>query len=135
MNSGRMARLLEQTARAIYDARGPRAVHPGQWAVLRYLAGAESKERTVSGVASYLGVTHAPASRAVAALARKRLVTVQSSREDRRVRQIDLTEEGEALLTKDPVNRLTSALDELDEKRQREFAQTLEIIYDRLAKA
>jgi DNA-binding MarR family transcriptional regulator len=130
-----MARLLEQTARAIYDARGPRAVHPGQWAVLRYLASADGKSRTVSGVANYLGVTHAPASRAVAALARKKFVTVESSKEDRRVRQIDLTETGRALLQKDPVNRLTSAIDELDESRQQEFAKTLEIIYDRLARA
>ncbi len=135
MKSCGMARLLEQTARAIYDARGPKAVHPGQWAVLRYLASAPDKERTVSGVANYLGVTHAPASRAVAALARKRYVTVQSSKEDRRVRQIDLTETGAALLQNDPVNRLTSALDDLDERRAQEFAQTLEIIYDRLAKA
>ncbi len=135
MKSCGMARLLEQTARAIYDARGPKAVHPGQWAVLRYLASAPDKERTVSGVASYLGVTHAPASRAVAALARKHYVTVQSSKDDRRVRQIDLTETGAALLQNDPVNRLTSALDDLDEQRAREFAQTLEIIYDRLAKA
>ena len=89
----------------------------------------------MSGVASYLGVTHAPASRAVAALARKRYVTVQSSKDDRRVRQIDLTETGAALLQNDPVNRLTSALDDLDERRAQEFAQTLEIIYDRLAKA
>ena len=33
-----VARLLEQTARAIYESRGPRAIHAGQWAVLRYLA-------------------------------------------------------------------------------------------------
>lgn len=135
MSSIGMARLLEQTARAIYDARGPRAVHPGQWAVLRYLASADTIDRTVSGVANYLGVTHAPASRAVAALARKRLVTVRSSKEDRRVRQIDLTDAGTDLLKKDPVNRLTSVIDELDEKAQKEFAKTLEIIYDRLAKA
>jgi len=129
-----VARLLEQTARAVYDSRGPRAVHPGQWAVLRYLALAGPKARTVSGVAAYLGVTHAPASRAVAALARKKLVTVQSSDEDKRVRQIDLTAEGSVLLEKDPVHRLTSAIDELDEPRQQEFARTLELIYDRLAK-
>lgn len=135
MSSIGMARLLEQTARAIYDARGPRAVHPGQWAVLRYLASADTAERTVSGVANYLGVTHAPASRAVAALARKRFVTVRSSKEDRRVRQIDLTEAGTDLLKKDPVKRLTSAIDALDETAQMEFAKTLEIIYDRLAKA
>ena len=65
--------LLEQTARAVYEARGPKAIHAGQWAVLRYLARAGRQARTVGGVATYLGVTHAPASRAVASLARKDL--------------------------------------------------------------
>ncbi len=109
METNVVARLLEQTARAVYDARGPKAVHPGQWAVLRFLAGADATERTVSGVADYLGVTHAPASRAVAALARKKLVTVKSSSVDKRVRQIDLTAAGKSLLNKDPVRRLMKA--------------------------
>ncbi len=130
-----IARLLEQTARAIYDARGPRAIHPGQWAVLRYLARAGRQARTVGGVATYLGVTHAPASRAVAALARKNLVTVRADAEDRRVRRIDLTATGRSLLDQDPVHRLTSAIEQLPADRQTAFAGTLELLYDTLAKA
>ena len=90
MDASVVARLLEQTARAVYESRGPKAVHPGQWAVLRYLARAGRQARTVGGVATFLGVTHAPASRAVAALARKELVTVKTDAEDRRVRRIDV---------------------------------------------
>ena len=55
MDASVVARLLEQTARAVYDARGPRAIHAGQWAVLRYLARAGRQARTVGGVATYLG--------------------------------------------------------------------------------
>ena len=84
MDASVVARLLEQTARAVYEARGPKAIHAGQWAVLRYLARAGRQARTVGGVATYLGVTHAPASRAVASLARKDLVTVKADAEDRR---------------------------------------------------
>ena len=96
MDASAVARLLEQTARAIYESRGPRAIHAGQWAVLRYLARASKQGRTVGGVATYLGVTHAPASRAVASLARKSYVTVKADTEDRRVRRIELTPAGKA---------------------------------------
>src|SRR5215813_4703975 len=104
MDASVVARLLEQTARAVYESRGPRAIHAGQWSVLRFLVRARREDRTVGGVASYLGVTHAPASRAVAALARKDLVTVKADAEDRRIRRIDLTAAGKALLDHDPVH-------------------------------
>jgi DNA-binding MarR family transcriptional regulator len=130
-----VARLLEQTARAIYDSRGPRAVHAGQWAVLRYLARGEIQERTVGGVAAYLGVTHAPASRAVSSLVRKGLIIVRADPEDRRVRLIDLTSAGAALLDHDPVHRLTAAIDALGSDRRKELAVALETLYGRLNKA
>jgi DNA-binding MarR family transcriptional regulator len=129
-----IARLLEQTARAVYDDRGPRAVHPGQWAVLRYLARAGRQARTVGGVADYLGVTHAPASRAVASLARKKLVEVEADSEDRRVRRIDLTPEGRQLLDKDPVHRLTSAIAALEDDDRAAFAATLDRLFSQLSK-
>jgi DNA-binding MarR family transcriptional regulator len=134
MDASVVARLLEQTARAIYDARGPRAIHAGQWAVLRYLARAGRQARTVGGVATYLGVTHAPASRAVAALARKNFVTVRADAEDRRVRRIDLTASGRALLEHDPVHRLTAAIEELPHDSQTALAGMLETLYGSLAK-
>ncbi|MCX7306376.1 MAG: MarR family transcriptional regulator [Hyphomicrobiales bacterium] len=135
MDASVVARLLEQTARAVYDARGPRAIHAGQWAVLRYLARAGRQARTVGGVATYLGVTHAPASRAVSSLARKDLVTVRADPEDRRVRRIDLTAAGRALLDHDPVHRLTAAIEGLSSDKQKELAITLEALYGRLSKA
>jgi len=135
MDASVVARLLEQTARAVYDARGPKAIHAGQWAVLRYLARAGRQARTVGGVATYLGVTHAPASRAVSSLARKDLVTVRADPEDRRVRRIDLTAAGKALLEHDPVHRLTAAIEGLTSDKQKELAVTLETLYGRLAKA
>ncbi|OYX48239.1 MAG: hypothetical protein B7Y90_11380 [Alphaproteobacteria bacterium 32-64-14] len=135
MDASVVARLLEQTARAVYDARGPRAIHAGQWAVLRYLARAGRQARTVGGVATYLGVTHAPASRAVSSLARKDLVTVRADPEDRRVRRIDLTPAGRALLEHDPVHRLTAAIEDLSSDKQKDLAITLEALYGRLSKA
>ena len=135
MDASVVARLLEQTARAVYESRGPKAIHAGQWAVLRYLARAARQARTVGGVAAHLGVTHAPASRAVAALARKSLVTVKADADDRRVRRLDLTAAGRALLDHDPVHRLTAAIEALGAEKQKELAGALEALYGRLAKA
>lgn len=135
MDASVVARMLEQTARAVYEARGPKAIHAGQWAVLRYLARAGRQARTVGGVASYLGVTHAPASRAVASLARKDYVTVKADSEDRRVRRVDLTPAGRALLDQDPVHKLTAAIESLSAEKKKDFAATLETLYGRLAKA
>jgi len=134
MDASVVARLLEQTARAVYEARGPKAIHAGQWAVLRYLARAGRQARTVGGVATYLGVTHAPASRAVAALARKDYVTVKADPEDRRVRRVELTPAGRALLDHDPVHRLTDAIEGLTADNKRELAAMLETLYGRLSK-
>lgn len=134
MDSSVVARLLEQTARAVYEERGPNAIHAGQWAVLRYLARAGRQARTVGGVATYLGVTHAPASRAVAALLRKDLITVRADAEDRRVRRIDLTNAGRALLQHDPVHRLSTAIDTLGAERTAALADMLEALYGQLTK-
>jgi DNA-binding MarR family transcriptional regulator len=134
MDASVVARLLEQTARAVYEARGPKAIHAGQWAVLRYLARAGRQARTVGGVATYLGVTHAPASRAVASLARKDFVTVKADPEDRRVRRVDLTPAGRALLDHDPVHKLTAAIESLSNDKKKDFATVLEMLYARLSK-
>jgi DNA-binding MarR family transcriptional regulator len=135
MDASVVARLLEQTARAIYESRGPRAIHAGQWAVLRYLARASKQGRTIGGVATYLGVTHAPASRAVASLARKNYVTVKADTEDRRVRRIELTPAGRALLAHDPVHRLTAAIEGMSDSKQKDLAATLEVLHSCLVKA
>lgn len=134
MDASVVARLLEQTARAVYDARGPKAIHAGQWAVLRYLARAGRQARTVGGVATYLGVTHAPASRAVASLARKEYVTVKPDPEDRRVRRVELTASGMGILEQDPVHKLTDAIDALSSEKRKDLATMLETLYARLVK-
>lgn len=132
MDVGAVARLLEQTARAIYGQRGRHAIHPGQWAVLRYLAAADRDARTVGGVATHLGVTYAPASRAVTALARKNLVNVKTDPSDRRVRVLDLTAAGREILKHDPACRLVTVIDSLPEDARKEFARSLQAIHDRL---
>ncbi len=132
MNAKTIGQLLERTTRAVYEKRGPKEVHQGQWAVLRYLSAVNRELRSVGKIAAHLGVTHAPASRAVASLARKGHVTVGVDSGDRRMRRIDLTVSGQALLDQDPTHRLTSAIESLSHDEQRVFARTLAAISGKL---
>lgn len=127
-----LAVLLEQTVRQIYPERAPQAMHPGQWAALRYLARANHEAATVAGLARYLGVTLAPASRAVSALIRKGLVKGEADARDRRVVRLSLTPVGEELISQDPILQLARIIGELPEDKQHDFASTLEHIFDRL---
>jgi hypothetical protein len=79
-------------------------------------------------------VTHAPASRAVASLARKEYVTVKPDPEDRRVRRVELTASGMAILEQDPVHKLTDAIDALSSEKRKDLATMLETLYARLVK-
>jgi DNA-binding MarR family transcriptional regulator len=60
---------------------------------------------------------------------------VKADAEDRRIRRIDLTPAGKALLDHDPVHRLTAAIAGLSADKQKDFAATLEALHGRLAKA
>jgi len=105
-----LALLLEQAVRRIYPERGPFVMHPGQWAALRYFARANREASTVAGLARYLGVTLAPASRAVAALARKGLLNSEQDARDRRIVRLSLSDAGRGLLLEDPIQRLAGLI-------------------------
>jgi DNA-binding MarR family transcriptional regulator len=60
---------------------------------------------------------------------------VKADADDRRVRRLDLTAAGRALLDHDPVHRLTAAIEALGAEKQKELAGALEALYGRLAKA
>lgn len=121
---------LENMTRAIYNERGPQFVHPGQWAILRYVASRPGAN--VCDVAVFLGITHAPSSRAVSALIKKGLLSRLTDQADRRVRRLIATERGNALLRGDPLNRLAQALEELDEDQRRQLDDTLQALMRRL---
>jgi DNA-binding MarR family transcriptional regulator len=125
MDTFPVALSLEKAARQIYEIRGPKAFHPGQWAVLRFLNRSPYDRRTVGGVARHLGMTHAPASRAVASLAAKDLIIVESDSEDLRVRRIKVTDAGRELLENDPLKRLATIIASLPTSHQRGLSESL----------
>lgn len=108
-----LANLLEQTARNIYEDRGPAHLHPVQWSALRFFARANRSARSVAGLARYLGVTLGPASRTVGALRKNGLVDARKDPRDGRSSIISLTEEGRRVLERDPILRLAGAIEDL----------------------
>ncbi len=127
-----LAALMEQTVRSVYDKRGPQEVHPGQWAALRFLARAGDEARTVNGLATYLGVTPAPASRAATALIKRGYVTQEPHPTDRRSHLLTLTDAGRAALEHDPITRLANAVGELDGESRRIVTRALAQIHHSL---
>ena len=122
------ALLLERIARDTYSDRGPATVNPTQWAAMRYLKRAASESRTPNHLARYLGVTPGPASRMIASLERRRLVTRRPNPDDRRSILIDLTEHGLEILEEDPIERLAIAVDALTTSDRRALEGSLESI-------
>ncbi|MEQ9640093.1 MAG: MarR family transcriptional regulator [Alphaproteobacteria bacterium] len=127
-----LAALMEQTVRSMYDKRGPHEIHPGQWSALRFLSRAGEEARTVNGLATFLGVTPAPASRAAAALVKRGFVTQEPNPNDRRSHTLSLTEDGRAALAQDPIARLANAVGELDGDVRRAVTRALTQIHHSL---
>jgi DNA-binding MarR family transcriptional regulator len=128
-----LAVMLEQTMRLVYPERSPQDMHPGQWAALRFLARANKEARTVLGLARYLGITQGPASRAVAALERKALLTGERDSKDRRVVRLELTPAGRALLDQDPIQRLAGLIKSMPLLAQQDMAQRIADLFQGLA--
>jgi len=125
-----IARLLEQTARAVYRAPERSVLHPGQWAVLRYLTSAGPLARTVNGVARYLETTHGTASRAVQALETKGLVGRAPHPDDGRSHIIDVTTSGLEILRNDPVSVLADAIALMPDDVRIVFVEGLQHAYE-----
>ncbi len=121
--------LLEQTARSIYDKKGPTEIHPGQWAALRYFARANRSSRTVSGLAKFLDVTPGPASRAVKSLLKNNFITSEFNKKDGRSPIFSLSTEGKAILSEDPIKRLARAISTLDSTKKTCLAESLQHLY------
>ena len=114
MDTDSVARLLELTVRAIPNARGPAVIHIVQWQTLRYLADIGPVGCTLSDLVRHHATSHAPVSRSVAALARKKLVKLAPDPNDRRFRRITLTSQGKDALGSDPLVRLIRELEHFD---------------------
>lgn len=127
-----VAHLIEQVCRFAYEDKRPEALHSVQWAALRYFSRANEQVRTVNGLAKYLGVTSAPASRTSASLVKRGLITMRQSPKDARSNIFTLTDTGQALLPDDPIGKVATILSEMEEVDLARLASALDAVHTKL---
>lgn len=132
MPTDRISRLLQEMPAQVYSAHGPDALSRGQWATLRYLRTARQDMRTIGAIAAHLQMTQAPASRTVASLARRNLISVTTDINDARRAFLTLTAKGEALLASDPIHKLEMIIAELPADSRQSLSAALTSIHEGL---
>lgn len=121
-----LADLLELTARLLHSRGYAEDMFPAQWVALRYFARARRELRTASELARFQGLANGPVSRTVRTLVDKGLLRKAAEQPKGRAELLELTEAGEALLTRDPDLALARLLGELDPADQEALARGLE---------
>jgi DNA-binding MarR family transcriptional regulator len=112
----KLAELVTQFVRAYLNNAYSDKLRPTQWEVLRFLSEASEDDRTVSGVARHQRTTLGTASITITALERRGLVRRGKRR---RAQPLSLTDQGWAMLARDPIARLEDVLGTLDDEQRR----------------
>lgn len=99
--------LVNRLGRTIHCLQYSEGLNPAQWEALRYFERANPYSRSPSALAQYLRTTKGTASQTLKALESKGLVARVPHPKDRRGVLLELTEEGRALLRRDPLRALT----------------------------
>lgn len=121
-----MSVLLESIIRSTYSERSPGDLLPLQWSIMRYLHGCSVQHTSVSYVARFLGLTHAPVSRSVATLKKRGLVKSVDALDAPRGVALTLTQKGHTALQNDPLRRVASAIDLLPKELAKCMARSIE---------
>lgn len=106
----KLAELVNRIGRTIHCLQFAHGLNPAQWEALRYLNRANRYSRTPTALASYLGTTKGTASQTVKALEAKGCLRRRPEPSDRRVCKLEVTEAGSALLAKDPICEIETAV-------------------------
>ena len=135
LSSRGLARLIEKVGKACHNLGYTPGLNPAQWAALRYSKETTADRRTVTGFANFQGTTKGTASQTVTALVRKGHLEKVADKNDRRVHRLMLTQTGEELLIKDPLQALADAIDKLEEQDRRALSVNMEKVLRDLLRA
>ena len=124
--------MIEQVGKAAYNLGFTPGLNPAQWAALRYFDEATTERRTVTGFAQFQGTTKGTASQTVTALVRKGYLRRVGDKQDRRVHRLVLTDESQALLRGDPLQKLGQALESLTQEERWALAVSMEKVLRQL---
>jgi DNA-binding MarR family transcriptional regulator len=119
---------LERLARLIRSAGHAEGLVPAQWEALRYLSRANRFSNAPIIVAQYLGATKGTISQTIRALVKHGLVASAARSGDARSVSLLLTEQGAALLSKDPLRQLEADMEALGDKTKRRLGKALNIL-------
>lgn len=122
------AMLLERIVRDSYPDRGSREIQPLQWSIIRYVSQTPEYRCTMSWIARFLGLTHAPVVRAINSLVAKGLMAQSPNPEDARSNILKLTEVGRAAATKDPLFAIVERIRLLPEEDRVHFRRALRMV-------
>jgi DNA-binding MarR family transcriptional regulator len=120
-----ISRLFELAARSLHSAGFTNGLYPAQWTALRYLAISTPVERTSAKLARFQQVAVGSVTRTVRTLIAKGLVSEGPSAGHHRSKQLDLTAEGRAMLTQDPLLVLDTELATLSQRDARILGMAL----------
>lgn len=123
-----LAATLERLARVLQNETHTAGLKPVQWEALRYLARANRFSRNPSALTAYLGLTKGTVSQTLMALERKGCIVKTVDPNDRRNVGLDLTKDGVALLTNDPVTDVLTSTSVLKKGEQKLVAHALQTI-------
>lgn len=121
----RIAELLVHVGRAAQSEDTQSDLTAAQWTGLRFFAHANGSTRTPSAFARFQATTRGTASQIVKSLETRGLVTRTRSERDRRSVCFDLTEQGRAMLARDPLRDLIGVIDALAAPERERFLATL----------
>jgi DNA-binding MarR family transcriptional regulator len=127
------AELLIHLARAARAEDGAAVLTPAQWTALRYLARANDASRTPSGFASFHATTRGTATQTLKTLETRGLIARAMARRDGRSVCYDLTDDGKAMLARDPLRDLSGAIAALPAPLRAALAQALPLLVSDLA--
>ncbi|WP_290816337.1 MarR family transcriptional regulator [Ferrovibrio sp.] len=117
--------LLDRLGRLTRELQFADGLNPAQWEALRFLAQANRYSRSPTALADYLGATKGTVSQTLIALESKGLITRCKKTEDRRQVDLCLTEAGQAMLAKDPMQTLEQATLEIADELGAEMVKGL----------
>lgn len=105
----KISNTINRLGRTLHCLQFALGLNPAQWEALRFLSRANRYSRTPSALAEYLQTTKGTASQTLKCLEAKGYVRRVPVPEDRRAVRIDITDNGHAVLRRDPLQCLEAA--------------------------
>lgn len=129
-----IAELLIHLGRAARAEDQDAQLTPAQWTALRFLSRANVASRTPSAFASFHATTRGTATQTLKALETKGLICRGETQRDGRKVCYDVTTDGRALLSQDPLRDLTAAVAALPPRLYGALSEAMPLLVAELAR-